>query len=109
MIDKRTLKTLLENGVDSSVILKLLDDDQEAPSVAEPEAPAAEEPKTEAVKEEPKEPENKAPERANDPILAAIEKLTGAIYKSNIMTDSREHGSAETTESILAKLINPEE
>lgn len=112
MIDKSMVKKLSSAGVDPAVIINLLLDEDEPEQAAgvraepaQPEqAPAAAEPVQPVPTSVP------APEpRKDDAILAAIEKLTGAIHASNI----RRGGMAgpeqpETTDTILANLLHPQ-
>lgn len=100
MMDKKLMQKLKDKGVSSDVILDLILVEDEAPA----DAPAPQpEPKTSpAVPEEPK-----APQPQQDPVLAAIEKLTGAIQASNILRDSTGSPKTETVEDILANMIAP--
>lgn len=107
MFDKKLMKRLIEEGVDPAVILKImLEDDemeQETPAAAADPAPA---PSTEPAKPV------ETPQPAgvtNDAILAAIEKLTGAIHANGIRSASAgDPAAAETTDEILAKMLRPE-
>lgn len=107
MIDRKIANKLKAAGVPSDVILDLLLDEDEAA----PEAPAAAPPKSEETKapapEEAKTPAAQQPDQ--DPVLAAIVKLTGAIQASNILRDSTGSPKTETVDDILARLIAPEE
>lgn len=106
MIDKGMIKKLSGAGVSPEIILNLLLDEDEPeqaaevradPAPAEAPAPAAPAP---APQPEP---------RKDDAILAAIEKLTGAIHASNMRRDSAgDPGQAETTDQILANLLHPQ-
>lgn len=97
-MDKALIKKMAEAGVDPNVIVRLLLDD-EPETVPEPE-PAKEEPKTEPAKEEPK------PLPGTDAILAAIEKLTGAVQAANIRNFGTEP-KTETVDDILASVVMP--
>ena len=100
MIDKKTAEKMRAAGVDASVILDLMLDEEEK----QPEP--APEPKKEETKPEPAPKKEEKPVVGNDAILAAIEKLTGVIQASNIRgagTDPQ----VETADSILASLIAP--
>ena len=107
MIDKGMIKKLSSAGVSPEIILNLLLDEDEPEQAAEvraepapAEAPA---PAVPAPEPQPAEP------RKDDAILAAIEKLTGAIHASNIRRDSAgDPGQAETTDQILANLLHPQ-
>lgn len=107
MIDKGMIKKLSSAGVDPAIILNLLLDEDEPEQAAgvraEPEqpeqAPAAAEPVQPAPVPEP---------RKDDAILAAIERLTGAVQAANIRNMSAgDPTQAETADSILASLIAP--
>lgn len=109
MIDKKLIEKLSKAGVDPAVIVSmLLDDDEtehETPAAAADPAPA---PSPEPAPAKPVE----APQPAgvtNDAILAAIEKLTGAIHANGIRSASAgDPAAAETTDEILAKMLRPE-
>ena len=107
MIDKSLVKKLSSAGVDPAVIINLLLDEDEPEQAAEvradPVQPAADQ------REEQPAPAAAAPEpRKDDAILAAIEKLTGAIHASNIINSSAGDPSAkETADDILAAMIRP--
>ena len=79
MIDQKTAQKLKEKGVDPSIILDLMLDQEAAPE---------QKPET-------------------DPILAAINKLTGAIQASNILKSGTDGPQNETADDILAQMINP--
>lgn len=104
MIDKGMIKKLSSAGVSPEIILNLMLDEDEPEQAAEvraePEAPA--EPPQLAA------PAPKPEPRKDDAILAAIEKLTGAIQASNIRSMSAgDPAQAETADTILASLIAP--
>lgn len=102
MMDKNMIRKLSSAGVAPEIILNLLLDEDEP----EPAAEAQPDPVPEKAPEPAPQP---APEpRKDDAILAAIEKLTGAIHASNMRRDSAgDPAQAETTDSILASLISP--
>lgn len=109
MIDKKLIEKLSKAGVDPAVIVSmLLDDDepeQEAPADAVDPAPAPSPEPTPAKPVETPQPAGVT----NDAILAAIEKLTGAIHANALRSASAgDPETAETTEEILAKMIRPE-
>lgn len=109
MIDKKLIEKLSKAGVDPAVIVSmLLDDDEPEQKTAEAAADPAPAPAPEPAPAKPAE----APQPAgvtNDAILAAIEKLTGAIHANGIRSASAgDPETAETTEEILAKMIRPE-
>ena len=102
MMDKAILRKLKEKGVDASIILDLLLEDEEAPAVAEPSEAA--EP---AAAPEPEKKPAAAPEKkpAPDPVLEAINKLTGAVQAMNRRGDYVDSPGGETTDDILSKII----
>lgn len=103
MIDNATIKKLKEKGVDASVILDLLLEEEPAAAPEDPEPAPAEPAKEEPVK---------APAAAPDPVLVAIEKLTGtvagmqaAIQAGNLKGRFVETPAGETTDDILKGLF----
>lgn len=104
MIDKGMIKKLSSAGVSPEVILNLLLDEDEPEQAAEVRA------EPEQIAEAPQ-PAPAAPEEPDkqDAILAAINKLTGAIQASNMRRDGMPGpDQAETTETILANLLHPQ-
>jgi hypothetical protein len=115
MIDKGMIKKLSSAGVSPEVIVNLLLDEDEPEQAAEvradpeqiaeapkpaPAAPAAQPKPAQAAPEEPDK---------QDAILAAINKLTGAIQASNMRRDGMPGpDQAETTDTILANLLHPQ-
>ena len=97
-MDRETAKRLLAKGVDASIILDELLGEEAEPEVPAPAKPAAE------VKEPAPAPEPKKDQQP-DPILAAIEKLTGTIQAMNARTRSFEPQPAETVDDILAAAL----
>lgn len=107
MIDKGMIKKLSSAGVSPEIILNLVLDEDEPEQAAEVRAEPAQveqAPPAETVTAAP------VPEpRKDDAILAAIEKLTGAIHASNMRRDSAgDPAQAETADTILAQIINPQ-
>lgn len=108
MIDKGMIKKLSSAGVSPEIILNLLLDEDEPEQAAEVRAEPAQ------VEQAPQPAETvtaaPAPEpRKDDAILAAIEKLTGAIHASNIRRDGMAGPEqTETTDTILANLLHPQ-
>lgn len=106
-MDDKIIKTLKEKGVDPGIILDLiLEDETAAPEPAAPEAvpePAAPEPAAQPAAQ----PITDQGKETSDMILAAIEKLTGAIQASNIIHTGTNKVPQETSADALAQLINP--
>lgn len=108
MIDKGMIKKLSSAGVSPEIILNLLLDEDEPEQAAEVRADPqqiaeAPKPAPAAPAAQPEEPDKQ------DAILAAIEKLTGAIHASNIRRDGIDGPEQpETTDTILANLLHPQ-
>lgn len=108
MIDKGMIKKLSSAGVSPEVILNLLLDEDEPEQAAEVRAEPtqiveAPQPAQATPAAQPAEPDKQ------DVILAAINKLTGAIQASNMRRDGMPGPEqAETTETILANLLHPQ-
>lgn len=102
MTNKELIDGMKALGLSDSAILAVLS--EQTPTAA-PAAPAAvDAPAPEAAPEpepEPAAPAAPAPEPREDKILAAIEKLTGAIFAQNAKFTGRET-PAETVDDILA-------
>ena len=105
MIDKALIKKLSMAGVDPAVIINLIvSDEEETPEAAPDPAPV---PDPQPAPAPAPQPQPAAPN--NDAVLAAIEKLTGAIQASNIRGASAgDPASAETADTILANLLHPQ-
>lgn len=103
-MEKSLIQKLQKAGVGSDVILALiLDDEQAAPETPETPAPESAQPETETPAEQPA-----APARP-DPILEAINKLTGAIQASNIINSGAPgRPQAVTIDDVAAKIIQPQ-
>lgn len=107
-MEKALIQKLQKAGVDAQVILSLImDEDQAAPETPETPAPEAQ-PETET-------PETGTPEKTPatpvkpDPILEAINKLTGAIQASNIINSGAPgRPQAVTVDDVMAKIIQPQ-
>lgn len=99
-MDKELIKKLSKAGVSSDVILALMLDEDEKP---QPEV------KPEPAKQPEQKPEPKEQPAAvgNDAILAAIEKLTGAVQAANIRNMGGNTPKQETADDVLAQIINP--
>lgn len=106
MIDKKLIEKLSKAGVDPAVIVRMLLDDDEMEQgkpeqILDPE-PAPSQPEPEKAASETK------PQPSGDMILAAIEKLTGAVQAANMRyLSAGDPAAAETTDTILASLIAP--
>lgn len=103
MLPKDLIKKLNEAGVDPTVIVRLmLDDEPETVTPDEPQEPApapAPEPAPAPAPEQP---------ARSDKILEAIERLTGAVQAANIRSMSAgDPAAAETADEILASIISP--
>ena len=105
-MEKSLIQKLQKAGVEADVILALiLDDEQPAPEAETQTQPAADAPA--------EQPEQQAQPEANvtvtDPILAAINKLTGAIQASNIINSGAAgRPQAVTVDDVMAKIIQPQ-
>lgn len=101
-MDKNLIAKLQKAGVGSDVILALiLDDEQAEPETPETPAPEEAQPETPAA----------APETMSrpDPILEAINKLTGAIQASNIINAGAAGRPQQVTvDDVMAKIIQPQ-
>lgn len=109
MIDQKTAQQLKEKGVDPGIILDLMLDQEAAPEQTPEQKPAEQKPAEQKPAEQ--KPAEQKPEQKpeTDPILAAINKLTGAIQASNILKSGSKGPEQETSQDILAQLINPKE
>ena len=92
-IDKKTLAFLKDKGVSPEILLDLVLEDPPASD----EDPATEDPAPEVTPAP--QPEGK------DPVLAAIEKLTGAVQLMNVRGLSMEVPKQESTDDILAAAL----
>lgn len=100
MFTREQLKALKAAGVEDAVIVRLMFDDQEAEEVpADPAPTPAQEPAPE--------PAAAGVETGADKILAAIERLTGAVQASNMRSMDGGQPVRETADDILASLIAP--
>ena len=108
MMDKTMVKKLSSAGVDPAVIISLLLDEDEPEQAAEVRAePAQPDQSPAAVEIVPQAPAPQPEPRKDDAILAAIERLTGAIHASNIRGASAgDPSQAETADQILAQVIS---
>jgi hypothetical protein len=109
----KDVKKLKEKGVDPSIILDLLLEDEEQDPGTTPENPKDEKPeekKTETPDQKQEEKKTETPNQKNDiqdQILKAIEKLTGAVQTSNLLNAGSDGPDVDTTEAALASIINP--
>lgn len=104
MIDQKTAQKLKEKGVDPSIILDLMLDEETAPE--QQEATPEKKPASQADPEE-KKPAAGQTNDIQDQILKAIEKLTGAVQTSNLLNAGSAGPDVDTTEATLASIINP--
>ena len=104
MTNRELITGLKDLGLSDSAILAVLSEQTTAapaaPSAVEAPAPAAA-PEPEAPAPAPAAP---APDQREDRILAAIEKLTGAIFASNARSTGRDTPAQETVDDVLAKI-----
>lgn len=105
MLEKDLMLKLQQAGVSADVILALIMDE----GTPAAETPAAEtpagtpDPETPAAQPE----QNQTPQ--TDAVLAAIEKLTGAIQASNIINaGAAGRPQTVTVDDVMAKLIQPQ-
>lgn len=103
-MDKKMIKKMMDYGVSAEVVLKLMldDDESEASPKEKPEAAEKEKP-TGAEEENPKKVSGNETSK-EDPVLKAIEHLTGMIASQNIRRDYRD-SQQETADDILAKVL----
>lgn len=104
MTNRELITGLKDLGLSDSAILAVLSEQTTAapaaPSAVEAPAPEAA-PEPEAPAPAPAAP---APDPREDKILAAIEKLTGAIFASNARSTGRDTPAQETVDDVLAKI-----
>lgn len=99
MFTREQLKLLKAAGVEDAVLIRLLFDDQEAEEIpADPAPVPAKEPAPAPAAQI---------ETGADKILAAIERLTGAVQSSNMRSMDGGQPVRETADDILASLIAP--
>lgn len=101
-MDKELIKKLSKAGVSAEVILALMLYEDEKPEQEQPK-PKQEQPKPEQEQPKPEQPAAVG----NDAILAAIEKLTGAVQAANIRNMGGSTPKQETADDVLAQIINP--
>lgn len=104
MTNRELITGLKDLGLSDSAILAVLSEQTTAapaaPSAVEAPAPEAA-PEPEAPAPAPAAP---APDPREDRILAAIEKLTGAIFASNARSTGRDTPAQDTVDDVLAKI-----
>lgn len=113
-LTNKDVKKLKEKGVDPSIILDLLLDEEQDPGT-NTDAPMNEKPekapeeKNPAAQADPEEKKSAAGQTNDiqDQILKAIEKLTGAVQTSNLLNAGSVGPDVDTTEAALASIINP--
>lgn len=107
MTNKELIDGMKALGLSDSAVLAVLRE-QTNTATAAPAAPAAEAPAPEAAPEPEPEPAPApaapAPDPREDKILAAIEKLTGAIFASNARSTGRDTPAQESVDDVLAKI-----
>lgn len=101
-MDKELIKKLSKAGVSAEVILALMLDEDDKPKQEQPK-PEQERPKPKQEQPQPEQPAAVG----NDAILAAIEKLTGAVQAANIRNMGGNTPKQETADDVLAQIINP--
>lgn len=106
-MDKDLIKKLSRAGVSSDVILALMLDEDEKQPEQKPEQASQPEQKPEPASQPEQKPDQPAAV-GNDEILAAIEKLTGAVQAANIRNMGGSTPKQETADDVLAQIINPE-
>lgn len=112
-MDVKTIMTLLEKGatMDEIRLMGLLDPPQpDKPADgarAEPKKPEAPAPEKEEKPEEQQE-EKKEEKPQGDPVLQAIEKLTGTVLRFMSGSTGRDTPAGETADDILAKVFYPQ-
>lgn len=105
MIDKKLIEKLSKAGVDPAVIVSMLLDDDE---VEQKEPEQIPDPVPESSQQEAPKAAAETREPGNDAILAAIEKLTGAVQAANMrFASAGDPSQVETADTILASLIAP--
>lgn len=100
MLSKKLAEKMFEMGVSSDVILKLMLEDDDSSEASPEEKP---EDKTDEKQESQKE-VTKSETEGEDPVLKAIERLTGMIATQNIRRDYKD-SKTETADDILAKVL----
>lgn len=100
MFTRDQLKLLKAAGVEDAVLIRLLFDDQESEEVPADPAPAPDPEPAPA-------PAAAGVETGADKILAAIERLTGAVQAGNMRSMDGGQPVRETADDILASLIAP--
>ena len=108
-LTNKDVKKLKEKGVDPSIILDLLLEDEEQDPGTTPEEKPDQKP-DQKPEEKPEQKPDQTPDQKTDmqdQILKAIEKLTGAVQTSNLLNAGSTGPDVDTTEAALASIINP--
>lgn len=91
-MENNLIKKLKDAGVDAEIILNLILDGEDTPQpVPEPEEQPEKQPEPE-------------PEKKPDPVLEAIDKLTGMIIAGNIRR-AYDDKSPESADDIIANIL----
>lgn len=109
MISQSIITKLKEKGVSADIILDLILEDEQTPDVPEnpEETPAPEVPAAPQTPQPITGQDIQQAGQTQDAILAAINKLTGAIHASNILNSGSKGPDIETSADALAQIINP--
>ncbi len=103
---KEQVQALRDAGISEQAIIdRILGETAGAERHAEPEKHAAEHEKQAAEAAQPAAQANNQPDKA-DAILAAIDRLTGAIQAGNMRT-GRDAQQAQSVEDIMASVLMP--
>lgn len=112
-MDVNKIMTLLDKGFTADEVRRmgLLDadptPDKPADGARAEPAPKKEEPKPEPVSNNEEKPAEE-PKAGQDPVLEAIEKLTGTVLRFMSGSTGREGQPGETADDILAKVFYPQ-
>ena len=99
-MDKALVKRMMELGIEADKILALVMDEPEQ----QEQKPEQQEQQEQQEQKQEQEQKPEQPPKNQDAVLAAIEKLTGAIAAGNIRRDGFEN-KPETADDVLAKVL----